>query len=381
MQKANIGLIISPLLALLLLDSAQAADAPKPGTNNNVERGWRFGEFKDSNETTSDRQDQRTIKQILAEMLDVQKEQLDTQKEILEAIKEIRNPKPEIITGKDGKPCVANSSVDCYKKVLEPEALRYPVIGKFIDNPTVETATEYLKWYTHHTNRAKDTGFALYLAKTKYGEKATPMNMKRSTFNDPFGHEIQTQGKYVDKLINGELSKEFTLYIFLGRDFNMDAFSMPSYAELPKQLPNVSYNVVFYNNDVKSKLTAYGEKYEDMKTLINGATQQYVGEKYFDQFGVYATPSVSVYLNKDKSLQLLAVGKMGLSGLKEKLMEYLRFKHIIKQDYMVDYKVWGESDYVKDKYYDLYGEVPEVEKYDYKNHDMTPKTPPVAPKE
>ena len=376
-MKASLSktLLLSTLAyASLILQASELETPQQTEKKSNMERGWRFGEFDDKNSTTK-KDDKRTIKQLLVGILDMEEKQLKVQKDILEAIKEIRNPKPKTIIGDDGKPCIANSSAECYETLLEPEAIRYPVIGAYVKNPTVENAARYLKWYSKHTNKALDAGFALYLANTKYGDKAAPMNLKRGGFNDAYGAEKKTIRVHRNKMINGELSKEFDLYIFLGRDFNMDAYAMTILSSFIKDIPNVNYSVVFYNADVKKKLTAFGDEFERMKIIIDGAKKTYIGSNYFKQFGVYATPSIAVHLKKDNSTQLLVVGVLGSNAIQQKITNYLKFKKIIKPNNSVDYKVWGDSTYVKDKFYDIYGVTPDVSKYDYKNHSMQPRTP------
>ena len=147
------------------------------------ERGFRFGDFDDN--STTPPKTKMSIADILDEMLKVQKKQLKVQKKILAILQDEFDPQPKKIIV-NGKECIENSSAECFKMpLLHPDGKKVPVLGKFVTNPTVENAREYLKWHAKFLKSAFKGGEAITLAMNQFGPAAYPLNYNRFEYDTP----------------------------------------------------------------------------------------------------------------------------------------------------------------------------------------------------
>lgn len=356
------------LLLILGLNNTLLAKEKKA----NAEIGWRFGNFDEVNSTVK-RDEKKSINRLLAEMLKTQKEQLKTQKKILKVLEDAYDPKPKTIIV-DGKPCIANSSAKCYKWLPVPEAKRYPVIAQFFGNPTIKTAAIYLQWYSKHVNNALAAGTALYMAKNQYGENATNFALRRTSQMHPFGEFSSNLKSYLEKVIKDNMDK-FYLNIYIGRSLEADTYGLQGVYQILKQYPNVNFNIIYYNSDVKTKIALLGKKLYYIKDILKKSkNRKFVGDQYFKSAGIYTTPSIEVILKQDKSAQIITVGKASLTNFTAKLIKYLKLKKVIVEN-EIDYKTWDDSKYIKHNLQREYGVDLNVSKYNYKNTNMFPKKP------
>lgn len=361
-SKKILTLSLSVLLSANLLASNKDADA---------EIGWRFGKFQDTNKT---KRPPKTQKEILSEMLNVQKEQLKTQKEILLVLQKRFDPQPQTIMV-NGKPCIANSSAKCYKWLPEPEAQRYPIIGKFYANPTIENAAEYSKWYSKHTNHALKAGVALYMAKYQYGDKVTDYNVNKSGTIGASGEGSEGKSNVLKKVFK-ENSDKFYINVFLGRSLESDAFGLVGIAALIEQMPEIKFNIIYYSDEVKQKLKGLSTIYDYVKKAIEGSEQSYVSPELFKKDGIYMTPTVEIVLKKTGESQIIGVGKISPTNFISKTLRYLWLKGIIKKNnYASDTVQWDNIKNLNNKSYETTGRVINFDKYQYSNTQMEPKNP------
>ena len=336
-----------------------------------AEVGWKFGDLPETNTT---KQKNKSTKKILQEMLEVQKKQLETQNKILQILQDRFDPQPETIIGEDGQPCIANSSANCYKWIPEPEAKRYPVVKEFFSNPTIENAAKYMKWYSKHTKNAEKAGLEMYFAKNKYGENATNFNLKRSSMMDPNGETEENEKQTKIRIFKYHMNnRDFYFNIYIGRSLEADIFGLKGFENLKKQIPDLRYNVIFYNEDVKNKLQLISKKYKFLNEILFKDAPSAVSTKMFKDNGIYATPTLEI-VTKNNDSQIMSVGKVSPSSLISKTIKYLKLKKVIKENALfIDYKVWDNSQYLEKNMYDNFGKIFKIDQYKY-NNTMHPKT-------
>ena len=357
-----------------ILMIASIAYASNITSNAKTERGWRFGDFKDENAT---KKEPKTQKEILKKILSVQEEQLDVQKNILKVLQKRFDPQPETIIV-NGKPCIANSSAECYKWVPEPEAKRYPIIQQFYSNPTIENAARYIKWYSKHTNNARKGGIALMMAKYQYGDNAADFNSKKNGMFGGFGEIKEAKRRHNIKVLQKN-SDKFYMNLYLGRGLDVDLFGTRGLAYLFEKLPKVTINIIYYNDDVKKKLYMLSKEYDNLKYVL-GKGPEFVDKKMFKEHGIYSTPTLEIVLKKKKNVhQIIGTGNITAGSSIARAIDYLWIKKIIKSNnYASDYKVWDDSHYFEDTSYEETDKVLDKNKYKYENTDMKPRKVPKA---
>jgi len=333
--------------------------------NAPAEKGWRFGEFNDLNKSVSKA---KTEKEMLSNIMKIELEQLKVQKKMLKILQKRFDPQPEIITV-NGKKCVANSSAECYKWIPEPEAQRYPVIANFFSNPNKESAKKYLQWYSKHINNAEKAGISIYLAKMQYGKKATDFNIKNNGMLGANGEFREAQEKHYKELLLKNKNK-LHVNIYIGRGLEIDMFGMEGISYLIDELPELTYNVIYYNNDVKNKLHKISKKYKYLNNIFYH-TNEIVSSKMFKINKIYTTPSIAIVLEKDNSSQIIATGKVSPTNFIQKTVKYLWYKKIIKEnDYMSGSNLWDSSKYLERKQEYDYTKKFDINKYKYKNTNL-----------
>lgn len=348
---------------VLLTNTFLYADKSKAAP---AEKGWRFGNFKDINESVSKA---KTEKEMLANIMKLEYEQLKTQKKILKVLQKRFDPQPEIITV-NGKKCVANSSAECYKWIPEPEAKRYPVIANFFSNPNTKSAEKYIKWYSKHINNAEKAGISLYLARMQNGPKATDFNIKNNGLLGANGEYQGAKQRHYKKLLLSH-KNELHVNIYLGRNTEVDIFGLEGISNLIDELPELTYNLIYYNNDVKRKLYGIAKTYKYLNNVFSH-TNETVSKEMFKKYKIYTTPTIAVFLNKDNNSQIIATGKVSPTNFIQKTVKYLWYKKIIKRnDYMSGDNLWDSSRYIENKMIDDYTHTFDVNKYRYQNKNLS----------
>ena len=339
---------MSLLLTTMLFSSANSIESSEEKKDDSkMESGWRFdGNGKPKDEVDS----KKSSKDLLEELLKVAKEQRDIQKKILKIMQDRFDPQPKEITLKDGTKCIANSSAKCFVMPLEPVGKQIPVLGKWVTDPTLENAKEWLKWEATYFNHVFKSANAAKFAVAKWGEEAYPTSFQRSSYNDASG--IRLRAVYDAKInIMNSLSDEIEMFIFFGKDSSMDLSSFRAYGKLAKMIPNIKFTLVFKSNsalDVFKEMAAKGTTHA---MYLNMYSKQIVKPSYFKKYNIYATPTLMSYTKKKKKMDILRVGKGATVSIIELMFDILEFNGVLKEDYMVDYKAYRHADIKYEKDY------------------------------
>ena len=150
----------------------------------------------------------------LSELVEIQKMQLDLQRKTFLLLQEEFNPQPHTIINEKGEKCVANSSADCFEMPLVAEAKRVPVLATWIKEPTIENATEFLKWQAKFFKYKFDNGYSLNLASKQYGDKAYPTDAITEEFGSIGGESTRHKNELIKTYITAK-SKNTSVYILM----------------------------------------------------------------------------------------------------------------------------------------------------------------------
>jgi len=317
------------------------------------ERGFRFGEY-DANATGSQKTKRRAA-DILEEMLRVQKKQLKVQKKILAILQDQFDPQPKKIIV-NGKECIENSTAECFKMpLLHPDGKRIPVLGKFVTNPTVENAKEYLKWHAKFLKNAFKGGEAITLAVNQYGTQAYPMNYNRFEYDTPGAYSTVLKTRNNRAVLNA-LAGEVEFFFFFGKNSDADAFAVDNYAKFVKAVPNVKYTIVFYNAGAKKVFDALASRLKNVAEFSASAKAKIVSPKSFTANHIYATPMVSLWMIRKKKMRTILVGRTSADGLISNAIDVLEYDELLKDGHSPGFKAWERvGDYSKKHYKEKYG--------------------------
>ncbi|CAA6805410.1 MAG: Unknown protein [uncultured Campylobacterales bacterium] len=334
------------LFLVLLLFNVSFAN-----TGSTNEGGARFGQvnFDDL------KKNQKTMIEILKEMLKVQKEQLITQNKILEVLKNEYDPTPETITLADGTTCLANSSAKCFKMPLTPTAKRIPVMGQWVSEPTKENAKEYLKWQAKYVQQITKSGKAFELAGVQWGKEASPLSSRGSTTSDNLGSDYSLDKKARIAKIE-TLKDDIMIYLFVGKNANLDLFSLTEYYEAFRLMENVELTIVFYNESSKKALEREAKKITSIKLLFKRANSMIVSEKLFDKHSIYTTPTMGLYQYPKDKYDGLLIGKVSTYQIMSKIYTFLEYEDLIGYGDVMTYDSWEDhgSDQIKKHYQHYY---------------------------
>ncbi|HIE59711.1 MAG TPA: hypothetical protein EYP82_07270 [Hydrogenothermaceae bacterium] len=362
--------MVKKSVLFLVLSSLVMADDPLPqnsvATNVPVgkeakkdkgspfERGFRFGDVNSS--AVPRPKTKRSMQDIPEEMLKVQKKQLKTQKRILEIIENEFDPQPKKIVV-NGKECIENSSAECFKMpLLHPDGKKVPVLGKFVTEPTVENAREYLKWHAKFLKSAFKGGEAITLAVNKFGPKAYPLNYDRFEYDTPGAYSSVLKERN-NKAVLDALSGEVEIFFFFGKNADADTYALDNYAKFAKDVPNIKYSLVFYNKGSQEVFNALASRLRNIAEFKDSAKAFTVSPQAFKANSVYATPTVTMYLNKKKKMRTILVGRNSSSGIIANAISSLEFDEVLKDAHSPGFKAWERTgDYSEKHYKEKYGE-------------------------
>jgi hypothetical protein len=296
----------------------------------------------------------KTVVELLAEILKVQREQLRVQKKILAILQEQFNPKPKLVTV-NGKQCIANSSADCFVMPLTPVAKRIPVLKNWLLHPSIKTAAAYIKWQSKYLREISKAAYAYDFAVTEYGNKIAQVDYSQPSFEETLGYTNVIRDKYRQFLIN-KYKDDFKLYIFMGLNPDLDVYSFTSIAKFIDSHPKLKYTIVFKNEKEKKAFVEAGNIFPVIKKVLGNKNVEIATMNNFKRLNIYTTPTIAIKLNNSNVINKILVGRPN-GYLDQKIINFLEFKGIIKEGSNPTYKAWQKvGDFAK-KYYSHYYDV------------------------
>lgn len=319
------ALLVSSVISSVLLSASITNPNAKepPSKDDSLEGSWSF--YYDVNTTSNTNTPSKRIAvkgenailaELLAKILEEQKKQTALQVEIRDLLQEEINPKPKMITNKDGKKCIANSSADCFDLPLISEAKKVPVMAAFIKNPTVDTASQYLKWQATYFNHLNNVGFSLNLAGKQYGEKAYPTSAITAEFGSYSASSLRQQLQREREILQKK-SKNMQIYILLGKSPGFELEYPQKIFEMRDAFKalGIDTKIVFkdtgYLEDFK-KIMSQSQNKAHMKQFMSiPASDVLISASSFGSLDPHATPYVVLrYTGGPTSFnQTIAVGK------------------------------------------------------------------------
>lgn len=321
-------------LILIFLCFFMFLDA-KEKEQNVVERGWRFGELD-----TNKNKKRKSPQQLLEELVKIQKESLEIQKTMLKKFDNYVDPKPKIITLKNGKKCIENSTAECFKMPLTNVAKKLPVLKNMILKPSKKTLGEWYKWQAKYFNKIERTGVAASLVLNGMGNGSFNSSLSRPNFLEPFGKDKLYKKKYQQDTLS-KYSKDFKAFFFFGINAKLDKEAYLSFIKFANNTKNLNYDIYFKNMDSKIVFEILSTTSNSVKQFLKNAKKVQLNRKKFKKLNVYATPTLYIKLNNSDSYDSIAVARVATSQITDSLLDYLVYKNILKPDYLQDYKIWN----------------------------------------
>lgn len=345
MKKFNI------ILTTLIISGILVVQAQEPNVNQvektksveNIAKGF---EFYDGS-TQSENKDEKLILKYLKEISDENKKQTKIQEDILKILKATMDPEPKIIKKKDGTECIANSSSSCfdYASLIEnnPEVRRIPAMKEFLSDPyDLTKVVEYQKWQAELFKHAFNTGNSIQLAQEEFGDKAFPLGLNRTSFNNSTGIVEANMLPEIKKKYLDEIKDKFTIDIYLGFNNNLDLMAIPGLTNIILSNPSLNYKLYFSNQASKDIYeSAMNSIYSKDGVLFN--IVKTVDEKKFNENKIYTTPSIVMTYKKDAQnfvAQTINTGNVTNETFIDRVFNYLEFLKVLDYQKLSDTKYW-----------------------------------------
>lgn len=212
MKKIKLSLFLSTYFLCTLNPMYASTTTLQENSKKNVgiERGWHYQEGNEADKSEKE----KSVQELLAEMLKVQKEQLKVQKNIEKMLQTQFDPQPPKFLNNDGKECVANESGDCYKYPMRPEANWSPALAKMLQNPTIENAIKYKQVEDAHLNHVEDIGYSMKYAALNNKQKTKTLIDSTSMLSGKYNIYLTRAMSDVLK----KHSKSMKVYILMSDD-------------------------------------------------------------------------------------------------------------------------------------------------------------------
>jgi hypothetical protein len=324
--------LTSAFLAASLAASLFAADEPKEGWHFQIGDGVKEPEEKIDLEKESE-------KSLLMKILIESKKQTELQQEILKVLQKTFDPQPEYIVGDDGERCIANSSAKCFKMPVIGDALRVPVLRAYVENPNIETATEYKKWEARLLNQSFDAGVAGVLAIQQGGVSTYPIGYKNTDRTTIAGAEQTRATEKLNKIVreNGKY------VVFLGLNLDVDMYSVNGVTQLAKRVGADKVSIVFANKKTMALYEESARMIIGMQKQWDGLASKSVNKSLFEEYGIYTTPQI-VYEyqdpknSKEIKRQTVSTGGASTGVMVERAFGLLAMEGIVSRGELAQYK-------------------------------------------
>ena len=334
MKKTKISIILAGFL-LVLSPGQGYAEASTPVKNlkekTGIEKGWHYQDG--SADTKKEDEKEKSLQELFAEMLKVQKEQLKVQKNIEKMLQSQLDPQPAKFINKDGKECIENESGDCYKYPILPEGKRQPVLSQFLQNPNIETAIAYKKWEDKHFNHVEDIGYSMKYAVLNNKEKTKTLIDSSSMLSGKYNTYLTRAMADVLK----EHSKNIKVYILMSEDgreyLNIRKGVSKSMAYLKNS--NINPEIVFKNENAYTSFKNVLSRYDStiLKEFESLEPTVIISEKTHAAIKPIAYPSYIIKykdMQKDKEfMQIFGAGNSQNDDFIRNIYEILVLEKIV----------------------------------------------------
>jgi len=300
------------LLVCFLVINMYSSDLIDKNTNqNDIKRGFHFGEVEN---IPNKKEDEKSVKIILTEMLEIEKKQLKEQKRIRELLESQYDPQPKKFINKDGKECIENESEDCYKYPILPSASRTPVLAKFLEDPTsMENAINYKQWEDKHFSHVENIGYGMKYAVLNNNKKSKTMIDSSSMLSGR--HSVYLTNAKADILKkHAENIKIFILMSNDGREFKSVRNGITEAIETLRFI-NINPDLVFPSQEAVANFENIIKKYDSyiLKELNDLAPNKIVSKKTLDAINPISYPTYLIKYNDKKEKNFIQVFGAGNS--------------------------------------------------------------------
>ena len=329
--------IRSIFLASLLITgvsiSALASQSADEKAKVKIERGYKFGGLSDNNDSRLKKKSER---ELLAELVKLNRAQLKEQKRIREILENEFDPKPKEITLKDGTKCIENSSAKCFKMPMIPEVRKIPAIANAYKNPTLKNIKTRELWYAKYTDAVLNDAYLKGQAIRELGPKYPLATRPRGTIETK-GLDSVVMSHYKKRLV-AKYMKNFKLNIFLGMNESLDMYSLVRLAYILKDNPTWNITLVFNSATAKKH---WEDQYKNFYASKYFARAKVVVQpSAFKEFKIYTTPSIYLQDLKHKKDVFIYKGRATENDIISRVLEYMVNNKYIKRNELSAEKAW-----------------------------------------
>jgi len=320
--------------------------------NYSDEKGFAFYEDlphkKQSKKSAKQKDCCSELLKISKKILKENEKQTKIQEKILKLLQNTLDPKPKTITV-NGKKCIENSSAECFKMPLTPEAKSIPAMAAWMKNPSMQNTVNYLQWQAKYFKEVFKRADALPMAVTQFGDKAYPLPNQPIGYTDimGFNNEKQQTKRFME-----EVNKKYSYILFFGLNMDLDMISTYEVSQLINKYPEIELSFVF--SDKKSEKVfkqamdvLFSPK---MKKRIN-KSHMTVSKKLFDTYGIYTTPSIVAVNKKEKTANTIATGRLQVDNLERKMYNLLEYQGKLDYKKFIKHNTWDKDVNYRNRYF------------------------------
>ena len=338
------------IVPAILLSIAGALFAQDDDKSPKIEQGFRFGDISKSKDDLK----KVTEKQLLLELVKLNKKQLKEQKRIREILENKFEPKPKMMTLPDGTKCIENSSAKCFKMPMIDSIKKIPVYVNAYQKRTLKAEKAKDLWEAKYISEVQKLAYLKGQAIRELGPKYPLATTRIGTINN-FGLDSVAQSRYEKSIVN-KYMHNFEINIFLGINKGLDMYSLVRLAYIVRDNPKWKINLIFKSTKAKNDWEKQYKNFYVSRNLLKLNT--IVQPSAFKEFKIYTTPSLFL---KDKKLHkdtLIFIGRATEEDIVSRILDYLINKKYIKRNELSRINAWKSptsEGVVKDYYNDALG--------------------------
>lgn len=316
-----------------------------------IERGYKYGDTVDTNST---RKKKLSVEDMLSRLLEESIKQTKLQTDIRDILQDEFDPKPKMMTLKDGTKCIENSSAKCFKMPMINEVKRIPVYVDAYQKRDLVSMKKKEMWEGKYVSEVLKLAYLKGQAIRELGPKYPLATRPLGTLNT-MGIDAIVSKRYRKEIVNKN-AKKFEINIFLGLNKSLDMYSLVRLAYLIRDFPKLKFNLIFYSNKAKKQWENQYPSFFTSKFLSE--TDSFVQPKLFKDFKVYTTPSIFLKDKKKEKDTLIFIGRVTEGDIVDRIIGYMIQNKYIKRNELTASKAWesnSSEDVVKEYYNEQVG--------------------------